>query len=276
MRQNKTMSGGITAPNRARLAILHRSLTGPFTVEDASRALATSSQEAKRFLAYLASRGWLTRIRRNLYSTVPLDATIPADWREDSWVVAERTFSPCYIGGWSACEHWHLTEQIFQDTVVVTARPGRHRRRVIQGAGFLLRGVTEEKLFGLETVWRVQVPVKVSNPSRTLVDLLDAPELGGGMRQVAEIAGEYFGSEHRRDDLLLTYVERLGNRSIYKRLGYLIEVLGIAAPTLTDTCQRNMSSGFAALDPALPPSGPLLTRWRLRVNTRLLHPQSLA
>lgn len=266
---SKPSTGGISASNRTRLAVLHRSLTGPFTVEDAARALAIKPQTARRFLAYLASRGWLARIRRNLYTTVPLDAGVPSDWREDPWVVAERTFAPCYIGGWSACEHWNLTEQIFQDTLVMTARPGRHRHRVIQGATFRIRAVNEDKLFGLETVWRGQIPVKVSDASRTLADLLVDPALGGGIRQVADIVGEYFRGELRRDDLLLDYVGRLGRGVTYKRLGYLIEALGIEAPILLDACLQKRTSGFIALDPSLPASGPLVSRWNLQLNARL-------
>jgi hypothetical protein len=41
--------------------------------------------------------------------------------------------SPCYIGGWSACAHWGLTEQVFRTLLVVTARRVRHRDVEIQG-----------------------------------------------------------------------------------------------------------------------------------------------
>ena len=32
---------------------------------------------------------------------------------EDPLVIAEKLFSPCYVGGWSAAEYWGITEQIF-------------------------------------------------------------------------------------------------------------------------------------------------------------------
>ena len=47
--------------------------------------------------------------------------------------------TPCYIGGWSAFEHWDLTEQLFRDVLVCTTRQFRSRDRQIQGVKFRLR-----------------------------------------------------------------------------------------------------------------------------------------
>ena len=40
---------------------------------------------------------------------------------------------------------------------------------------------------------------------------------------VADVLGEYMASSHRDDALLISYDDRLGNRTVFKRLGYLIE-----------------------------------------------------
>ena len=109
-------------PANALLEQLHRRTTGAFDVAEASRVLGIEHDETGRLLVYLARRGWLSRVRRGLYVAVPLDARRSGEWAEDPWVVAERVFSPCYIGGWSACEHWDLTEQVFRTLLVVTAR----------------------------------------------------------------------------------------------------------------------------------------------------------
>jgi predicted transcriptional regulator of viral defense system len=121
-------------------------------------------------------------------------------------------------------------------------------------------------MFGLVSVWREGVKVPVSSPSRTLVDLVDDPRLGGGMRHVSEVAGNYFGSEHRKDSELVDLLVRLGNGTAFKRLGYLVEALGIAAPEVVEACRERMSAGVSTLDPSGPSKGQVLGRWRLRVN----------
>ena len=61
----------------------------------------------------LAERGWLVRARHGLCTPVPLDAATPADWVDDPWLIAAKLYPTGYVGGWSACEHWGLTDQLF-------------------------------------------------------------------------------------------------------------------------------------------------------------------
>ncbi|TAK36083.1 MAG: hypothetical protein EPO21_03765 [Chloroflexota bacterium] len=261
---------GISERNRQLLATLHRKARGPFTVREAAGVLSLGVAQTHRFLAYLAARGWLVRTRRGLYGTVPLDAVEPAQWREDPWVVASKVFGPSfYIAGWSACEHWGLTDQLFRETVVVTRRRLRRRVIEIQGFSYHAKSVAEHKIFGTRTVWRDQIKVQVSDPTRTVVDILDDPSIGGGIRYVAEVLAAYLRSDHRSDVLLAEYAHRVGNRTIFKRLGYLLESLGIAAPELIEICKNAMSSGVSLLDPTLGDEGHVLRRWNLRLNAVL-------
>jgi len=261
-----TTGKGISEKNRRMLSILHREMAGPFTPHDAVALLSLDINRAHRFLAYLVDRGWLARIRRGLYITVPLDAVDPAHWPEDPWVVASKVFSPCYIGGWSACEHWNLTEQIFRETIVVSGRRVRHRQIEIHEFPFRVKVVASHKIFGTSVVWRGQTRVLVSDPARTIVDILDDPSIGGGIRHVAEILGTYLADDRRDDSQLLDYAHKLGNRTVFKRLGYVLETLDVVAPTLVDACLNAMSSGIVLLDPAAPSKGRILRRWNLRIN----------
>lgn len=260
---------GISEVHRGLLAKLHRAFSGPFGVEDAARELEVAHTRAAKLLSYWAARGWLSRVRRGSYIPVPLEARSPSERKEDPWIVGATLFEPAYIGGWSACEHWGLTDQIFSDIVVFTSRRVRHLEQAIQGTTYFLQVVSPKNIFGLETVWRGQTKVRVSNPSRTVADLLNKPKTGGGMKHIAEIVLEYFSGEHRNDDLLIDYVTRLGNRTISKRLGYLVEALGIDAPNIIKFCQRNVSAGYSKLDPAVRARGHILRRWNLEVNVTI-------
>ncbi len=258
---------GISEKNRQLLTELHRAYRGPFTVKEAATVLSFSLPRSRRFLAYLNERKWLVRIRRGLYTTVPLDALKPADWREEPWIIASKIFTPAfYIGGWSACEHWGLTEQIFREIVIITTRKLRKRRIEVQGSPFFTKRTNKRKIFGTKSIWRDQIPVQVSDPTRTIVDILDDPFVGGGIRHVVDVLANYIQSEYRNDSLLIEYTNRLGNRSVFKRLGYLIEVIGLSAPILTSACINGMSKGTSLLDPNLPLKGRILKRWNLRIN----------
>jgi predicted transcriptional regulator of viral defense system len=257
---------GISRANRPALEELHRSFHGPFTPAEASAVLGVEPKRAHELLAYLARRGWLTRVRRGLYVPVPLEAQVSGEWSEDAWILAAKTFEPCFIGGWSACEHWQLTEQIFRTVIVVTTRRVRDRRPTLQGSPLLVKTVSEHHFFGMRRVWRGGIAVHVSDPSRTVLDVLDDPSLGGGIKHVTEILATYLTGEHRDDDLLLDYATRLGNRTVFKRLGYLTEAIQPAASDLVAACLARRSSGVTKLDPDGPEGGGIDSRWGLRVN----------
>ena len=263
------IGSGIGFKSRERLEALHRAMRGPFSVEEAAVAWDVDGTKARRLLAHLARQGWLSRVRRNCYTTVPLGATAPREWREDPWAVAAKTFAPCYLGGWTACEHWGLTEQIFREILVITTRRVRHRREEIQGTTFRVKVVAGDRLFGMRDVWRGPVKLAVSDPTRTVIDLLDDPALGGGMRHVFEVLSTYLEGSERDDNLLLAYGTRMEKGAVFKRLGYLAEILGAGTESLRELCRSRITTGISSLDPGSRTIGPIVKRWGLRVNVNL-------
>ena len=263
------LAKGIERENRGRLELLHRSFTGPFSVAQATEIFGFDREKTRKLLAYFASRGWLSRVRRDAYTVVPLGATAPSDWREDPWVVAAHAFAPCYLGGWTACEHWGLTEQLFLSIVVITGKRVRNRTVEIQGTRFQIKVLNDKKRFGTRPAWRGQNQVQVSDPSRTIVDILDDPKIGGGIRHVADILAVYFKEKLRNDAELIEYAKRLGNRTVFKRLGFLVETLQIAAPQLIEACAKQKSTGLALLDHTISKKGRIVKKWNLRVNAEI-------
>jgi predicted transcriptional regulator of viral defense system len=214
----------------------------------------------------LADQGWVARLQRGLYTTVPLEAEDPETWSADPWAIAAVAMAPGYIGGWTALHHWDLTDQVFSTTVFITSRPVARRRRQIGASGLELRHRPESALFGTRRVWRDGVPVPISDRERTLVDCLDDPSLGGGLRHTSEALVTYSEREDAAWRRLVDYGDRLGNRTVFKRLGYIAESLDLADEELIDECLLRVSAGTGRLDPALPSTGPTRSRWGLRIN----------
>jgi predicted transcriptional regulator of viral defense system len=173
-------------------------------------------------------------------------------------------FAPCYIGGWSAAEHWGLTEQIFRSVCVMTLKRPYDRQPVLRKVRFDLHTVSQSQLIGLKTVWRGGTRVQVSDPARTLVDMLTSPGLDGGIRHVAEMLTALLREQRKEAPKLLLYAEKLGVGAVYKRLGYLLQRDHADSVELIATCRQRMTAGYANLDPALP-ADRLVTAWRLWV-----------
>jgi predicted transcriptional regulator of viral defense system len=262
-------TGGLSGANRVFVAQLNRAMRGPFTPADAAEATDTDHARAARLLRHLAEEGWVARLQRGLYTTVPLEAEDPKTWTADPWAVAAAALGPGYVGGWTALHHWDLTDQLFSTTVFITTRPVPRRRRTIGRARFELRHRSESALFGTRRVWRDGIPVDASDRERTLVDCLDDPSLGGGLHHTAEALVAYAESGEVSWGRLIEYGDRLGNRTAFKRLGYIAEELELADEDLIEACLERVSAGTGRLDPAQPELGPTTARWGLGINARI-------
>ena len=253
--------GGLSARRRRDLATLFGAGQRAVTVDAAATALGINRESAARRLSAWASRGWLRRVRRGLYIAVPVDARDPATWSEDPWYLADLVWDPCYIAGWSAANHWSLTDQVFRSTVVATTQRVRRVDQELAAASYLVHHVGADRLeWGLVGEWRGDRRIKVSSRERTVADMLSDPALGGGIRHTMEILEALLSSARIED--LVDSLERLGNGAAIKRLGYLLEVLGYD----TAAVDRTLTSGFPLLDPSLPAEGPRSARWGLRIN----------
>lgn len=110
-------------------------------------------------------------------------------------------------------------------------------------------------------LWHGSVKVTLSNPARTLVDMIAAPEVGGGIAHVADSLSAYLKTKTADRGLLIRYAEDFDNGVIFKHLGYLAEA-HLHDNKLAAECRSRLTQGYAQLDPSLLPKK-LVTGWRL-------------
>ena len=257
-----------SSKSRQRLSKLLREGGELFSVEKAANILDIDNHEAAKALARWQSQGWLNRIKRGTYVSVPIEAEGTGQMLEDAWVLVPELFEPAYIGGWSAAEHWDLTEQMFKDICIFTSRPVAKRSQIFQNISFVVNHIPQKNQFGIKPVWRKEKKILVSDPERTIIDMLSDPRAGGGIQHVVDCLSEYINSGKLNEDLLLEYAVKFGNGAVFKRLGFLAaQMLGEDHP-LTIGCKGHLSAGNAKLDPAQK-GDKLITKWRLFIPANL-------
>lgn len=249
--------------SRRRLAAVLNEAGDVVRIDDARSALDISRNQAAKQLSRWMKQGWFRRVGRGVYLPVPIELLGSSLVLDDPWILVPGLFDPAYIGGRSAAEYWDLTEQIFNDIVVLTGRPVREKSKRLQSIRFSLKHIKEGEIFGTRSIWRGRSRILVSDIHRTMVDILDDPALGGGIQHVSDCLWNYLTSRNRNDATLIRYASRLGNGAVFKRLGFLAERHPDGA-TLVEPCRERLTKGHAKLDPALE-SPRLITRWKLRV-----------
>jgi predicted transcriptional regulator of viral defense system len=255
---------GLGRLERKSLAALLHDAKGAITISQAAHIWSlTRSQAAKRLFSY-NRKGWLKRIDRGVYIPVPLNSLTSDVVSEEPYAIAAQLFSPCYIGGMNAANYWDLTEQLFRTVTIMTEKVVSNRTQTIGGTEYVIHTLQARYFFGLKSVWLSGVKVKISNPTRTLLDMLMFPAFCGGLRFINDVLLSYINSDSKNINLLIEYLEKANNGAALKRLGFLLELNNIDELQLIEYCSQNLSAGYAKLNPAQSCTK-LVTCWRLWV-----------
>ena len=250
MTSNKLSIKGIGKKSRIMLAKILEKTRGYIDVELVEKTFNIPRPVARTYLSRWAKNGWVKRIKRGIYVPIDLavqDLSLPI---EDTWIVAHALFSPCYIAGWTAAQYWDFTEQIFNDTFVYTTRKLNHLVNTVGIINFIVRRTSQKKMFGLKTVWKENQQILISDPHKTIVDILLDPSIAGGIRSALDFFEAYLRSSHKNMDILLEYAKKMGNQTIFKRLGFLLCYLGNQDEKTITFCLENISKGYSHLDPS--------------------------
>lgn len=266
-----------STPELAGLSSQERRILGAFVasekvvvrVEDVQEVHPVSRKAANLLLSRLHQKGWLRRLKRGVYRPVPLESETTQPAIEDAWLLAMELFAPCYISGWSAAEHWDLTEQIFNSISLVTGHPQRTSSQEVAGVRFRTRSIAPERIFGTRRTWIGSQTVEVADRHRLIIDVLDAPDFGGGARHTMDVVDSYWRSEHHDAQKLLEYGLRYGRGAVLKRMGFSAERAGVVSNEWLNEVEAHLTKGVIRLDPQGSSEARLNSRWQVKVNIPL-------
>ena len=236
-----------------------------FTLSDATKEFDIPYRNAKLIVSRLMRKGWLTPLSRGTYLIVPLEAGGKAAYSEHEFVVASHLVEPYYVGYWSAMQYHGLTEQVPMTVYVATTRHVKNRVRDILDSRYRFVTVAERKFFGFSRALIANSAVNISDKAKTIVDSLDHPEHCGGISEAAKAL--WAAKDDTSMERVADYGIRMGNSAVLKRLGYLVELLGLETPpSVLDRIRGNLRKGYALLDPLGRREGRHIARWNLIIN----------
>jgi len=255
----------IPSTRQQRLSALLRATNGTIRVRDAMEALGVDRTHAAKLLAGWHKQGALRRVARGLYVPVSPTSLGQSQVLDDPWILVPELYEPGYIGGWSALEHWELTEQLFRSVCVLTNKRTTSGERQHQGVKFYVKHIPEKSIFGMRSLWRESKKLLISDPHKTVLDIIQDPYLGAGLQHMMDCLRAYRDAYDSEQDhaQLLGYVHRAGNGALFKKLGFLAETLEFNQ-IFAEECAKNLTTGYAYLDKRVS-NARLVTRWRLWV-----------
>ncbi len=198
-----------------------------FTVGDLDRFLSErgsgNAATRKSLLAYHRRRGHVVPIRRGLYAAVP-PGTRPREAPVDPFLVAAKLTKDAVLAYHTALEfhgraysvHWTVVYISAKRSLPMQFRSHEYRRAPVPPP--LLR--KREEMFGVIHQDRSGVELRVTSHERTLVDVLDRPDLTGEWEEIwrsLELV-EFFDM-----DQVVEYVCLLDNATTAAKVGFFLE-----------------------------------------------------
>ena len=179
------------------------------------------TQEA--LLAYYRKTGRLVRIRRGLYAVIPAGADADS-YPVDPFLIAANLTADAVLSHHTALE-FHGRAYSIQKRLTYTASrplpPLSFRSHVFRGTKVpqaLIRAGNEQ--LGVTIAERAGLDLRVTSLERTLVDVLDRPDLSGSWEEIWRSleSVEFFDL-----DQVVEYALLLGNATTGAKVGFFLE-----------------------------------------------------
>ena len=198
-----------------------------FTRDELAEHLSTGDRVGPRtqesLVAYHTRTGRLVRVRRGLFAVIPPEAesdTYPID----PYLIASRLTPDSVLAHHTALELHGRAYSVWQQLTYLSSRPVERltfRSHVYRGTRFpeaLVRSGKEH--FGVTTMDRAGLSLRVTSLERTLVDVLDRPHRSGGWEEIWRSleSVEFFDLE-----TIVEYVLLLGNATTSSKVGFYLE-----------------------------------------------------
>ena len=226
-----------------------------FTPSLLADLLDLTPRQTYRLIARLRADGLVDEVEKGKFLLLGLE---PERVLSNPFYIATHLVAPAYVSYWSALHYYGFTEQVPLTTLVATTR--KRRPVSYRNLRFQFVAVKPHKFFGYRRERIGDLATVVADEAKALIDCLDLPQHAGGMGEVARALSTAL--ETVDVPTLIEYANRMQNKSLGSRLGYLLETFGRPVEGLVH------SPSPVRLDPAGPLTGHPVARWQIVVNIR--------
>jgi len=237
-----------------------------FGYNEAKKALPDSKESALReLLSDMTKRGLLMRLKDGVYNIIPYEAnaeTFMPDWHLMVEHIVNETKH--YIGYYSALQIHNLITQPSLKEQIVVFKQIRPSEIKIKNVSFQFIYHNKKHFFGAKKIWIDNFnKVLCSDLEKTFIDCLFKPDYAGGIVEIARAI--YLSKDKINYENLLDYAIKFDSQAVIKRLGFLLETLGIKHKII-DELQKVKTASYVVLDTELPKAGKRISKWSIQQN----------
>ncbi|MEW6294909.1 MAG: hypothetical protein AB1467_01270 [Candidatus Diapherotrites archaeon] len=232
-----------------------------FEVGNLQKLSGLSREECYKIIYSLHKKKIIKRIEGGKYSVEVFGSYA------NPLALASFSVWPSYISFWSALSVYKFTEQLPETIFIATTK----RKQDIQRKELRVKYVTlsKKRFFGYKFEGTKKERIIIAEKEKALIDSLFLPRHAGGLSETTKALFNAWSELNQKK--LAGYCLRMNNKSLNKRLGYLIELLDLKTePTILKKLQKRIGRGYSKLDSTLPKSNEYNKKWNLIINNKKL------
>lgn len=171
----------------------------------------------------------------------------------DDFVIAVNIHFPSYISLWTALNYYGWSDQLPKKIYLCTTKyapPLNH---------FSFITLSPKRFFGYTSLNGIVIAEK----EKAIIDSLFFPKYAGGIAEIDACLRKALPQLDK--EKLITYALQMKSKAVLRRMGYLLEKLGVKEQILKKI-KRHIGHGYELLDPTLPRKNLNNLKWLLDVN----------
>ncbi len=168
----------------------------------------------------------------------------------DEFLIALSINYPSYISFWTALNYYGLSDNTPKKIFLATTKYSK------EIGNFKFVKLSKAKFFGYIKIGNLTIAEK----EKAIVDSLLFPKYAGGIKEITKCIEA--GKKTLDIKKLIFFAEKAGSIAVLRRLGFILETLGIKGYQKI----KDIGRGYELLDPSLKRKNNLNKRWLLDVN----------
>lgn len=215
-----------------------------FTFNEFVRIIAKTQKYTRTYLYRLKKEYHIFQVERGKYTVF-----------DDPMIISSHVMIPSYISFWTAIRLHNLTEQLPLDIMIAVPKS----KKTIKFQGTKIRFFKTKHMWGYKKQKYMDFDIFVAEKEKCIIDALSLKNTPFD-EIVKAIRTKDFETKK-----LIEYAIKTGNKSLIKRLGYLMENFGLK----TEELARHLDNNYILLDWSETKKEKKDKKWKIIVNRRL-------
>lgn len=214
-----------------------------FTENDAAKIINKKQEYIKTLLYRLRKQNLIYRIERGKYTS-----------HDDAFLLASYICTPSYISLWTALRYYNLTEQLPKTIFIIVPKS----RKPLKFQDTAIEFVKTKYFFGFRKERYREFDIFIAEMEKAIIDSLLSKKV-----PLDEVE-KAIKTKRFEIDKIIDYAIKIKNKSLIKRLGFLLEENNIKCEKL----KKFIDANYIALDLMLTKKGKKSRRWMIIDNRK--------